>query len=53
MFKLTMEGPEVVLVSLLSTLIIFDTLFWFVVFFVCMFFLLALNVNGGWNTLLP
>ena len=38
--KLTTEGPEVVLVSLLSTLIIFDTLFWFV-FFVCMLFFFA------------
>ena len=31
--KLTIEGPEVVLVSLLSTLIIFDTLLLFFFFF--------------------
>ena len=35
--KLTIEGPEVVLVSLLSTLIIFDTLL-LVFFFFCMLF---------------
>ena len=39
--KLTIEGPEVVLVSLLSTLIIFDTLLLFFFFFCMLFFFFA------------
>ena len=44
--QLTVELPDVVLVSLLSTLNVFDTLFY------C-FFADFDHVNGGWNTLLP
>ena len=44
--KLTIELSDVVLVSLLLTLNVFDTLFY------CFFADLE-HVNGGWNILLP
>ena len=45
--KLTIEASDVVFMSLLLTLNIFDTLFYWG------FFADFEHVNGGWNTLLP
>ena len=46
---LTIEGPDVVLVSILLTLNIFDTLFYCFLF---IFFADFEHVNARWNTLL-
>ena len=50
--KSTIEAPDIVLGSLLLTLNIFDTLFYWG-FFVLLFFAEFEHVNAGWNTLLP
>ena len=51
--KLTIEASDIVLVSLLLTLNIFDPLFQSFYVFVVVVFADFEHVNGEWNTLLP